>query len=105
MTNTLGIDYAEDAGEMMTDSGQTCTIASVSVACVAGAETRVLELEDASDVVMYERPCMIKAADVTTVPAMYSKVTMSAMEYAVTDLVNDPDEGVIVLQLQRKVDR
>jgi hypothetical protein len=105
MANTLGIDYAEDAGEMMTDSGQTCTIASVSVECVAGAETRVLELEDTSDVVMYERPCLIKTADVASVPAMYSKVTMNALVYSVTDLVNDPDEGVIVLQLQRKVDR
>ena len=105
MSNTLGIDYAEDAGEMMTDSGQTCTIAGVSVVCVAGAETRVLELIDTSDIVMYERPCMIKAADVSSVPAMYSKVTMNALEYSVTDLVNDPDEGVIVLQLQRKVDR
>ena len=105
MANTLGIDYAADAGEMMTDSGQTCTIAGASVECVAGAETRVLELIDTLDIVMYERSCMIKTADVASVPAMYSKVTISSLLYSVVDLSNDPDEGVFVLQLQRKVDR
>lgn len=103
----MGIDYAADAGEMMSDSGQTCIIgnASSAIQCVAGAESRAILVDDLNDVVVYERECLIKTADVSSVPAQQSAVTINSVVYAVADLSNDPDEGVIRLTIQRTQDQ
>jgi len=102
MANTLGIDYAADVAEMQTDAGQTCTINGASVNCVAGPENRVIDIDAESDVVEFERSCIIREADVSSIPAIYSKVTITNKQYSVTDFDDDTDEGVIMLTLSRK---
>lgn len=106
MANTLGIDYAADAGEMVLDSGQTCTVAGVAdVPCVLGAESRNIEIEPEKDETIYTRSCMIKSESVTGVPAMYAKVSAGSVGYSVIDVMYNSEEGVIVMQLSRKVNR
>ena len=103
MSNTLGIDYAADAGEMSSDSGQTCTVGSATgIACVLGAESRDVEIEPESDETVFTRSAQISSGDVASVPAMYSKVTVEGIKYSVLDILSNTDEAVIVMQLMRK---
>jgi hypothetical protein len=101
--NTLGIDYAADAAEMSMDSGETCTVGSAAgIACVLGAESRDVEIEPESDEAVFTRSVQIQTADVSSIPALRSKVTVGAVKYAVMDILSNTDEAIIVMHLMRK---
>jgi hypothetical protein len=105
MSNTLGIDMGLDAQEMETDWGQTCTIGSTSVNCVASTERRAIEITPEEDIVIYDRDLQVREAALPSgIPAMHSKVTVGGTLYHLIDVNRDNDEGLLILTVRRNED-
>ena len=107
MTNTMGIDFAEDVREQIDDMGQTCTLGSSArkVPCLAGDERRTAQIEMENPYLeIFEREVSILTGDVAAVPVQNSTVVFGGTRYFVYDLQNDTEGGTILLYLRRNAD-
>ena len=104
MSNTLGIDYAEDTGEQICDSGQQVKIGSTWIECVAGDERRTAEIVEESGIEVYEREVQILKSAVASTPRQNSTAVIGGVRYFVYDLQVDAYGGTILLYLRRNAD-
>jgi hypothetical protein len=103
MSNTLGIDYAEDATEMIDDAGQRCKISSTWYPCEASAERRAALIEDESALEVFERDVQMIASAVGSIPAPNSTIIIGTTRYFVVDVQLSREADVLVLNVRRNV--
>jgi len=104
MSNTLGIDFAEDTSEQMCDSGQRVKIGSRWIDCIASDERRTADITEESAVEVFEREVQILTASVSALPRQNSTVLYGSTRYYVYDLQNDTDGGTVLIYLRRNAD-
>lgn len=103
MTNALGIDYAADIGEMITDAGQSATIGGAAVNCTIGEEERSIDLvDDGGETEIYERQIMVQASSLNAIPAKYAEVIANGITYYVEQTVRNADTDVYTLRVSRR---
>jgi len=104
MSNTLGIDFAADVGEMASDLGATLTYGSESVLVLVGASMRQDPI--AADLAGTEPdntiPCIGEVADFTTVPPIRATVGLNGSNWLVIEREYNEDSTVVRFRLKAK---
>ena len=104
MTNTLGIDFAEDVGEFVMDLPVVLTWSGQTISGVASTFSREDEPELAGMINGAEREWMGKLEDFTssTPPALRATVSIGGLSFTVMRREYNEDGDVVKLGLKRK---
>lgn len=104
MSNTLGIDFAADLGEMAADLPAVLTWGAQTITGTAGAVNRQDEVEDAGVFQEADLEWAGKVADFTnsTLPAMHTVVSVGGVNYSIEQYTTNADGDVVRFRLERR---
>lgn len=99
--NNLGVNFADDLGQVIADMPNTLIIGASRYSVAADDERRSVDISEEAGYAVYDRTVTGVLSRFRAVPAVQSTCTLDAIKYCIADVSRNTETDTLTLTLRR----